>query len=79
MEDDGDNRKQRKIERVMKDDFQESKEYLANLSVINTAPLILDAMVVAANLETIQYRFSAFDPAISDYPLTTQISLATKD
>jgi hypothetical protein len=77
--DEGNNTKQRKIERTMKDDFQESKEYFANLSVINTAPQILDATVVSANLETIAYTFSAFDPALSDYPLATHINLETPE
>jgi hypothetical protein len=34
----GNNTKERKIERSMKDDFQTSKEFLANITIKNTAP-----------------------------------------
>lgn len=59
----------------MKDDYQSSKEYLANIAVLNTAPQIADAHIEKATIDSIQYKFSAFDPASSDYPLVSRIEL----
>jgi hypothetical protein len=71
----GNNTKERKIERSMKDDFQTSKEFLANITIKNTAPQLWDITIRQSNLESIAFSFSAFDPARDDYPLVSVISL----
>lgn len=67
---DGNNQIARKLERVMKDDYQESKEYMANVFIKNTAPQIFDARIEDSSLDGIKFSFSALDAANSDYPLT---------
>lgn len=75
VRDDGNNTIQRPIERVMKDDFKESKELMAVLSVKNTSPYISEFDVPHASLDKITYKFSAIDNALSDYPLHAHVSL----